>query len=144
MAPGRALLAVPAAPPWVTLRTDFINVRPDPPGAPTVVTSWRGYVTQGGAAGTANSARPGDILEYIITYSNNASTTVMMVVISDNTPAFTGFTQASCGTPLPAALTSCTVTVQPMVGAGGNIQWTLTGQLNAGQSGSVIFRATVQ
>ena len=101
-------------------------------------------VTQGGAAGTANSARPGDILEYIITYTNTASATVMMVVISDNTPAFTNFTQASCGMPLPAALTSCMVTVQPMVGAGGNIQWTLTGLLNAAQSGSVIFRATVQ
>ena len=101
-------------------------------------------VTQGGAAGTVNSARPGDILEYIITYTNTASTTVMMVVISDNTPAFTGFGQASCGTPLPAALTSCMVTVQPMVGVGGNIQWTLNGLLNASQSGTVIFRATVQ
>ena len=100
-------------------------------------------VTQGGTAGTTNSARPGDILEYIITYTNTASTTVMMVVISDNTPAFTNFTQASCGMPLPAALTACMVTVQPIVGVGGNIQWTLTGALNAGQSGSVIFRATV-
>ena len=101
-------------------------------------------VTQGSAAGTSNSARPGDILEYIITYTNTASTTVMMVVISDNTPAFTSFNLASCGLPLPAALTGCAVTVQPAVGVGGNIQWTLTGLLNAGQSGNVIFRATVQ
>ena len=91
-----------------------------------------------------NTARPGYVLEYVITYTNAASTTVMMVVISDNTPAFTNFNVASCGVPLPAALTACMVSVQPMAGAGGNIQWTLTGQLNAGQSGNVTFRATVQ
>ncbi|MCY7387197.1 MAG: hypothetical protein LH481_03900, partial [Burkholderiales bacterium] len=101
-------------------------------------------VTQGGVAGTANTARPGDVLEYIITYTNAASTTVMMIVISDNTPAFTNFNVASCGMPLPAALSSCMVTVQPMIGAGGNIQWTLSGLLNAGQSGGVIFQVTVQ
>ena len=101
-------------------------------------------VTQGGAAGTNNSARPGDVLEYIITYSNAASTTVMMVVVSDNTPAFTNFTSAICGTPLPAALSACAVTVQPVVGVGGNIQWTLTGGLNPGQSGTVAFTVTVQ
>ena len=101
-------------------------------------------VTQGGIAGTTNSARPGDTLEYVITYTNTATSPVMMIVISDNTPAFTTFAQASCGAPLPAALLSCAVTVQPMVGAGGNIQWSLTGPLNGAQSGTVLFRATVQ
>ena len=101
-------------------------------------------VTQGGIAGTTNSARPGDTLEYVITYTNTASSPVMMIVISDNTPVFTTFAQASCGAPLPAALLSCAVTVQPMVGAGGNIQWSLTGPLNGAQSGTVLFRATVQ
>ncbi len=93
---------------------------------------------------SAALAKPGDILEEVATYTNTASTTVMMVVISDNTPAFTNFSIASCGMPLPAALTSCMVTVQPMVGAGGNIQWTLAGQLNAAQTGNVSFRVTVQ
>ena len=46
--------------------------------------------------------------------------------------------------PLPAALTACSVTTQPMVGGGGNVQWTLTGQLNAAQSGTVVFRVVVQ
>ena len=101
-------------------------------------------ITQGGVAGTSNTAKPGDTLEYVITYSNAASTAVMMVVISDNTPAFTNFVSASCGMPLPAALTACSVTTQPMVGSGGNVQWTLTGQLNAAQSGTVVFRVVVQ
>ena len=101
-------------------------------------------VTQGGAAGTSNTARPGDVLEYVITYTNSSSTAVSMIVISDNTPAFTNFTIASCGAPLPAAITACAVAIQPMVGGAGNIQWTLTGALNASQAGSVIFRVTVQ
>ena len=91
-----------------------------------------------------NTARPADVIEYVITHTNAASTTVMMVVINDNTLAFTTFTQASCGMPLPAALTSCNVTVQPVVGAGGNVQWTLTGALNSGQTGIASFRVTVQ
>ena len=101
-------------------------------------------VTQGGIAGTSNTARPGEVLEYIVIYTNTSSTNVMSVVISDNTPAFTNFNVASCGMPLPAALTSCMVTVQPMVGVGGNVQWTLSGMLNAGQSGTVTFQVTVQ
>ena len=101
-------------------------------------------VTQGGTVGTSNTAKPGEVLEYIITYTNNASAPVSMIVISDNTPAFTTFTVASCGAPTPAALTACAVTVQPSIGGAGNIQWTLTGSLNAAQSGTVIFRVTVQ
>ena len=101
-------------------------------------------VTQGGVAGTNNTARPGDILEYIITYSSTASTTVSMVVVSDNTPTFTNFISAACGTPLPAALSGCAVTTQPTVGASGNTQWTLTGNLNPGQSGTVVLTVRVQ
>ncbi|MBL8523014.1 MAG: DUF11 domain-containing protein, partial [Betaproteobacteria bacterium] len=101
-------------------------------------------VTQAGAAGTNNTARPGDVLEYVITYTNNSSTAVSTIVISDNTPAFTNFTSASCGVPLPAAISACTVSTQPTVGGAGNVQWTLTGSLSPAQSGTVVFRVTVQ
>ena len=101
-------------------------------------------VTLGGLVGTNNSARPGDVLEYIITYSNVASTAVMTVIVTDNTPAYTTFTLAACGMVLPPALTACMVTSAPAMGAAGNIQWTLTGQLNPGQSGEVSFRVQVQ
>ncbi|MBC8161615.1 MAG: DUF11 domain-containing protein, partial [Roseiflexaceae bacterium] len=113
-------------------------------GAGLVLTKSVRNVTQGGAAGTSNTARPGDLLEYVVTYTNNSSTPVSMVVISDNTPAFTQFVVASCGMPLPAAITACMVSAQPAVGANGNVQWTLTGALNATQSGTVVFRVTVQ
>ena len=101
-------------------------------------------VTAGGLAGTSNVAGPGQVLEYVISYSNNSGNAVSMIVISDNTPAFTNFTSASCGAPLPVAISACAATTQPSVGGAGNIQWTLTGALNAAQSGSVIFRVTVQ
>ena len=101
-------------------------------------------VTQGGIAGTSNAARPGDVIEYVIAYSNNSGTAVSTIVISDNTPAFTVFTLASCGAPLPSAISACVVSIQPSVGGAGNIQWTLTGALNAAQSGNVTFRVTVQ
>ena len=113
-------------------------------GAGLVLTKSVRNVTQGGVAGTANTAKPGDVLEYVITYSNNSSTPVTTVVIGDNTPAFTVFALASCGMPLPAAISACAVTTQPAMGGAGNIQWTLTGALNAGQSGGVIFRVNVQ
>ncbi|HEX4858424.1 MAG TPA: hypothetical protein VFV17_05355, partial [Usitatibacteraceae bacterium] len=101
-------------------------------------------VTQGGVAGTTNTAKPGETLEYVITYSNSSSSPVTMVVVNDLTPAFTTFVSAACGAPLPAALSACAVTVQPAVGSAGNLQWTLTGQLNGGQSGTVTFRVAVQ
>ena len=133
----------PTGPTVLYTRQDITTVGAAGGSGLTLMKSVRN-VTQGGVAGTVNTARPADVIEYVITYTNAASTTVMMVVISDNTPAFTTFAQASCGMPLPAALTSCTVTVQPVVGAGGNVQWTLTGALNSGQTGIVSFRVTVQ
>jgi uncharacterized repeat protein (TIGR01451 family) len=101
-------------------------------------------VTTGGLAGTSNVAGPGQVLEYVISYSNNSGNAVSTIVISDNTPAFTNFTSAGCGAPLPVAISACAVTTLPSVGGAGNIQWTLTGALNAAQTGSVIFRVTVQ
>jgi len=113
-------------------------------GAGLVLTKTVRNVTQSGAAGTSNTALPGEVLEYLITYTNNASTAVSTIVISDNTPAFTNFSLATCGAPLPAAISACAVTTQPAMGTAGNVQWTLTGSLNASQSGTVLFRVIVQ
>jgi mucin-19 len=101
-------------------------------------------VTQGTAAGTANAAKPGDVLEYVITYSNTANAPVSTIVITDVTPVFTTFVSAACTTPLPAAITACTLTSTPAAGSSGTVTWTLGGALNAGQSGTVLFRVTVQ
>ena len=100
-------------------------------------------ITQGGTVGTNNTAKPGDILEYIVTYTNTANAPVSMIVVTDTTPVFTTFVSAICNTPLPAALATCSITT-PTVGASGNVVWTLNGSLNAMQTGTVTFRVAVQ
>ena len=102
-------------------------------------------VTQGSATGTSNSARPGDVLEYIITYSNSSNAALTTINVADVTPAFTRFVSASCmAMPYPNNITACAVSVQPAVNGSGAIQWQLTGSLVPGTNGSVLFRVTLQ
>ncbi len=101
-------------------------------------------VTLGGTAGTSNVAASGHTLEYTITYTNNGSAPLGNIVISDATPGFSNFVLAACSAPLPASISSCTVTSQPSVGGSGGMSWTLGGVLAPGASGSVTFRVTVQ
>jgi uncharacterized repeat protein (TIGR01451 family) len=99
-------------------------------------------VTLGGAIGTSNTARPNDILEYTVTYTNNSSGTVSTIVVNDATPAFTTFQSAACGA-LPPGISACVVSTQPAVNGTGAIAWTLTGSLLSGGSGTVLFTVRV-
>ncbi|MBZ0248650.1 MAG: DUF11 domain-containing protein, partial [Burkholderiales bacterium] len=99
-------------------------------------------VTQGGAAGTTGTARPDDVLEYTITYTNAGSGPVSALVVTDATPAFTRYQSAACAAP-PANLTGCSVTSQPAVNGTGSIVWTLTGSLLPGGTGSVSYQVRV-
>jgi uncharacterized repeat protein (TIGR01451 family) len=100
-------------------------------------------VTLGTPAGTSNTARPGDVLEYVITYTNSGGGALSAIVVTDATPAFTSFQAASCGAPLPASITACAVTTQPAVNASGSVVWTLTGSLAASGSGTVLYTVRV-
>lgn len=119
-------------------RTDTTTVG-TPGGAGLTLSKAVRNVTTGGATGTSNAARPGETLEYIVTYSNLGSEPLTNIVIADSTPAYTLFVSASCGAPLPANLTACAVTTQPAAGAAGAIVWTLTGTLASTGSGTVVF-----
>src|SRR5439155_14150702 len=55
------------------------------------------------------TARPGEVLTYTITYTNNSSDALASVIVYDSTPAFTTFVSASNGA-LPQALTGGTLT----------------------------------
>ena len=101
-------------------------------------------VTTGGAAGANNTAASGQTLEYTITYSNASATPLSSLVVRDSTPRFTVFVSAQCVTPLPSSISACNVTTQPSAGAQGSLVWTLTGSLQSGASGSVLFRVTLQ
>jgi uncharacterized repeat protein (TIGR01451 family) len=99
-------------------------------------------VTLGGAAGTSNTARPSDILEYTITFTNTSSGLLSSIVITDATPAFTQYQSAACG-PLPGNVSSCNVTTQPAVNGAGSVVWTLGGNLLSGGSGTVTYQVRV-
>ena len=134
----------PAAGPAVTYtHTDTTTVG-NAAGAGLALQKTVRNVTTGGTAGTSNAARPGETLEYTITYTNNSADPLATIVVNDGTPAFTTFVSASCGAPLPANITACSVTTQPSVGSTGAISWTLTGSLASTQSGTVIFRVLLQ
>ncbi len=84
------------------------------------------------------TARPGDTLSYLLVYRNTGSTPLGSLVIRDATPAFTTFASAAC-LALGAGLGSCAATTQPAPGAAGPVEWTFTGSLAPGASGSVAF-----
>ncbi|RDI16362.1 putative repeat protein (TIGR01451 family), partial [Pseudacidovorax intermedius] len=64
-------------------------------------------VTQGGSFGTNNQAKPGEVLEYRISYENTTPSPMTTLVINDNTPAYTSFVSAQAGT-TPVQLGTCT------------------------------------
>lgn len=101
-------------------------------------------VSTGESANANDSASSGQTLEYAIQYVNNSASALNGIVINDVTPSFTRFLSALCVTPLPAALTACSVSTQPAVNAQGPLMWTLNGSLQSGATGSVQFRVTVQ
>ncbi len=101
-------------------------------------------VTTGELATANDAAASGQTLEYTIAYGNNGAGSLNVIIIYDTTPNFTRFVSAQCVTPLPAALSGCSVTTAPAVNAQGSLAWTLTGTLQSNATGSVRFRVTVQ
>jgi uncharacterized repeat protein (TIGR01451 family) len=112
-------------------------------GAGLVLAKTVRNVTLGSGPGTANTARPNDVLEYIVTYTNTGSGTLSSIVVTDATPAFTTFESAACGSPLPGNVSSCTVSAAPALGAAGSVVWTLGGTLLSGGSGTVSYQVRV-
>jgi mucin-19 len=130
----------PSTGPVVTYtRTDLTTVG-TPGGAGLNINKSVKNITTGGTSSTANTARPGDTIEYTITYNNTSASPIASIVINDTTPAFTSFISAACNTPLPASISGCVVSTQPPLNGAGAIVWTLTGSLAPGASGSVVFR----
>ena len=100
-------------------------------------------LTTGSSAATADNANPGDTLQYTLTVTNNGAQPVSALVINDATPAFTTFVSAACPATLPAGVTSCTVSAQPVAGASGQVQWTFGGALGASASLAVTYQVKV-
>jgi uncharacterized repeat protein (TIGR01451 family) len=102
--------------------------------ATTVVTTTSGFtktvkdITSGETTGVgADNGKPGDTLEYDLSFTNTTGTSLTNFVVNDPTPANTTFVSASCGA-LPAGITACNIT-SPAVGAAGAVRYTYTGTL---------------
>jgi uncharacterized repeat protein (TIGR01451 family) len=92
---------------------------------------------------SVSTVTPGSNVIYTLSYANpNPGMALQNIVITDTTPQFTGFASASCG-PLPASLTSCSVSA-PAVGASGAVTWTFGGTLDPAASGAVTLTVTVK
>ncbi len=94
------------------------------------------------SADKANAA-PGSTIVYTIKYENSGTTTINNLKIADATPAYTVFGAGGCGT-LPSGLSACSVSSKPAAGAAGPVEWTFTGTLLPGATGTVTLNVVVQ
>jgi uncharacterized repeat protein (TIGR01451 family) len=89
------------------------------------------------------TALAGDTVTYTLNYQNNSNVPIASIVINDATPEHTNFLSASCITPLPAAISACTVSSAPAVGGVGSVRWQLTGTLSPSATGQVSYSVKV-
>ncbi|HIF9268452.1 TPA: GEVED domain-containing protein [Photobacterium damselae] len=105
-------------------------------------------ITQGTAVGVSNQGRPGDVLEYTITFTNVGSGDLTEVSIFDSTPSYTELSQAIDCTSgsVPASLTCIPVTANGTnaVGYKGEVRWDMTGSLFAGEQGTVVYLVVIK
>ncbi|HIF9131865.1 TPA: GEVED domain-containing protein [Photobacterium damselae] len=105
-------------------------------------------ITQGTAVGVSNQGRPGDVLEYTITFTNVGSGDLTEVSIFDSTPSYTELSQAIDCTSgsIPASLACIPVTANGTnaVGYKGEVRWDMTGSLFAGEQGTVVYLVVIK
>ena len=100
-------------------------------------------ITQGTAVGVSNNGRPGDILEYVITFTNVGDGDLTELSIFDSTPSYTGLSQAIDCTSgnVPTSLTCIPVTTNGanIVDYEGEVRWNMTGALTPGDQGTAVY-----
>lgn len=103
----------------------------------TVISSTRGLLKLTKAVDKA-TATPGEVLTYTITFNNIGATNLSNIVIKDMTPESSTFVSAGVTAPFTGTITN------PIVGAKGEISWTLNESVKPGESGTVTFSVTVE
>ncbi|MEC6907579.1 GEVED domain-containing protein [Photobacterium piscicola] len=100
-------------------------------------------ITQGTAVGVSNNGRPGDILEYVITFTNVGDGDLTELSIFDSTPSYTGLSQAIDCTSgnVPTSLTCIPVTTNGanIVDYEGEVRWNMMGALAPGDQGTAVY-----
>ena len=93
---------------------------------------------------TSVQAQPGQMTQYLLTYSNNSTSPLTQIKLNDSTPAYTSYQNAFCIT-TPVSLAGCHLVAQPSPGGSGAVQFILTDVtsgaigLAPGASGTVSF-----
>ncbi|MGB8267510.1 MAG: hypothetical protein WCE44_14370 [Candidatus Velthaea sp.] len=106
-------------------------------GEPTIQKTVRN-VTTGEASGlTADTASPGNTLQYTLTFTNSTGGPMTGVSFKDTVPANTTYVGAACGA-LASGITACSASM-----SAGIVTWTLTGTLANGATQTVTFNVTV-
>lgn len=103
-------------------------------------------LTQNGTIATANTAKPGDVLEYRIIFTNVGNADISDPQIFDSIPKHTrAQTAISCGGNVPTSLSCNVSTPDGTNNAGylGSIYWSFTGALASGASGTVSYRVVI-
>ena len=128
----------------LSLRKEWRKVLRCPPSPEVSIVDPTGYSTIG-------VARPGESVEYRLTYKNPGAAPVRNVMLHDAVPAYTHFESAHCLRTPPTGISACAVTVQPLPGAeSGAIAWSLLDDgssqpgLGPNAGGSVSFCLRVQ
>ena len=103
-------------------------------------------ITQSSAASASNTGKPGDVLEYVITYSNIGSGPIKEITVFDTTPAFSLLNTAVDCSGVPASLACAVSTPNGMNSAGyqGEVKWILTNELQPGESGTVSYQVVIE
>lgn len=117
----------------------------------------RNVTTNSNVWSVSNTAKPGETLEYRISYRNSMVASISGFVISDSVPPYTTFVSAWAESGTPASLGTCSkvtpanpppdspkeCSVTQTVGGTGSITWTFSGSLPSGGSGAVLYRVKV-
>ena len=106
-------------------------------------------VTTRGEWTTYNSAKPGETLEYRITFTNSALEPISDLVIHSATPQHTTLVSAECPDAMPTGMaceplsSTASPPTKPADGGTGPLRWHFTGPLSGGASGAVKYQVKV-
>jgi len=106
-------------------------------GQPTLKKTVRNVTTGEPAGLTADTAVPGNQLEYTLSFANGTGGALSNFSVTDVVPAYTTYKSATCG-PLAAGVTACTATL-----SGGTVTFKLTGTLDNGATQTFLLDVTV-
>lgn len=98
-------------------------------------------ITQGTAeTETQNAAKPGDVLQYRITYRNTGTAGITDLNVNDSAPPFTTYVNGTAACPSTPTSLSCSANTSNEP----DVVWSFTGTLEAGAQGSVVYRVQVE